>query len=117
TVLPAAAYSRSDFVSLALSKTNPGDHRILPGHGADIVVPCLRLDAWLSAFTIDVAKIDTQGADHDVIAGMEGLLRRHPSMLLLAEFWLEGMEATAVDPELVLSDYRKLGFRLSLLAS
>jgi FkbM family methyltransferase len=115
-VLPAAAYSRRDFLHLALSETNPGDHQVHATHG-EAMVPCLRLDDHLGEVKIDVAKIDTQGTDHEVLAGMEGLIRRNPSLVALAEFWLEGMEQRNVEPLRVLADYRAQGFRLGLLRS
>jgi FkbM family methyltransferase len=116
TVFPIAAYSSTGFLPLVLSDTNPGDHQVRAGASAEVLVPCARLDELLGAMRVDVAKVDTQGTDHEVIAGMQGLIGSNPALIILAEFWLAGMEERSVDPELVLADYRKAGFGLGLLA-
>ena len=67
----------------------------------------------LGEVRVDVVKIDAQGADHDVISGMQGLL--HPEIAILSEFWLEGMEKRRVDPRDVLDRYVRTGFSISML--
>jgi FkbM family methyltransferase len=114
TVLPAAAYSHHGFLHLALNETNPGDHQVHQEQG-DTLVPCIRVDEHLGQIRVDVAKIDTQGTDHEVIAGMSGIVRRNPALLTLAEFWTEGMEQRGIDPLGVLAGYRSQGYRLGLL--
>jgi FkbM family methyltransferase len=114
TVLPAAAYSHRGFLGLVVNEANPGDHQVHDQRG-ETLIPCLRLDEELDRTRVDVAKIDTQGTDHEVVAGMEGIVRRNPALVALAEFWLDGMEERGVDSELVLAGYRSHGYRLGLL--
>jgi hypothetical protein len=47
-------------------------------------VPAGRLDEILEGLDVDVVKIDTHGADHDVVEGLRGLLRT--GAVVLCEF-------------------------------
>lgn len=111
-----AAHTAASFLPLVVNEENRGDHRVLEGASADIQVPCARLDEILAGERIDVAKIDTQGADHLAIEGMRGLFERNPAVRLLSEFWLAGLEQRDIDPRAVLGFYRKLGFGVSVLS-
>lgn len=115
SVLPLAAFSHRGFAGFVRSETNRGDHQLQESADAPLV-PCSRLDELLGPIHVDVTKIDTQGVDHEVIEGMAGLLHANPSMVVLTEFWLAGLEDRAVDPLGVLARYAALGFALGLLA-
>jgi FkbM family methyltransferase len=115
-VIPCAAYSFSGYLRLVPSEVNRGDHRVFEGLSGGRLVPCARLDDLLEATRIDVAKIDTQGADHEVIVGMPRLIAANPGMVILTEFWLTGLEERDVDPAATLDAYRGLGFTISMLA-
>ncbi len=115
-VLPLAAYSRLGFIPFVRSDTNPGDHQVREGSEQGTLVPCSRLDELLGDVHVDVAKIDTQGVDHEVLEGMAGLLRRNPEMVVLTEFWLPGLSERSIDPVTVLGRYAELGFAIGLLA-
>jgi hypothetical protein len=71
-------------------------------------VACVALDDVLADRRVDVVKIDVQGADHDVVAGMRRTLQASPHAPVLAEFWIEGMAERGVDPLEVLAAYRAL---------
>ena len=114
-IAPIAAYSRRGFVHFVRSDVNRGDHQVHEGARGGPLIPCARLDELLGDVRVDVAKIDTQGVDHEVLEGMAGLLRRNPAMTVLSEFWLEGLDDRGVDPLAVLARYRELGFSLGLL--
>jgi FkbM family methyltransferase len=114
-VLPIAAYRHTGFLPLVLNEDNRGDHQVGWHDGASALVPCARLDDLLGGLDVDVIKIDTQGVDHDVIAGLLRLIRRPVRPTILCEFWLEGMERRGVDPGQVATGYRELGFELALL--
>ncbi len=114
-VLPIAAHRHTGFLPLRLDEENRGDHQVGWREGASVLVPCARLDDLLGDLPVDVIKIDTQGVDHDVIAGLSGLLTRATRPTILCEFWLEGMERRGVDPWQVAVGYQELGFALALL--
>jgi FkbM family methyltransferase len=115
SVLAIAAGREQGYLHLEHNELNRGDHQVLPIGDATSgeLVPVDRLDHILGGIVFDVVKIDAQGADHDVIEGMRGLL--HPGLAMLCEFWLEGMEKRAVDPREVLSGYRGMGLSVALL--
>ena len=114
----AAASSFSGPLSLSVSNDNCGDHRSFlerPGERV-LAVPGVRVDEVLEADTrVDLVKIDIQGADHRAVIGMEGVLARWKPVLLL-EFWPLGIDELGDRPIDVLSDYRSLGFSVSLIA-
>jgi FkbM family methyltransferase len=114
-VLPIAAYRDSGFLPLHLNEENRGDHQVGWKDGASALVPCARLDDLLADLNVTVAKVDTQGVEHDVIAGMSGLLDANPSLTILCEFWVEGMEQRGIDPHAVAEEYLREGFELGLL--
>ena len=113
-VVPAAAWRERGFLSLRRSPTNTGDHRTFAAAGAGLV-PSVTLDEVVAGQRVDVVKIDTQGADHHVVEGLEATLGRDPGCVTLIEFWLEGMQERDVDPRDVLARYRGLGRPLALL--
>jgi FkbM family methyltransferase len=115
SVLPLAAFSHRGFAGFVRSEVNRGDHQLHEGVSDAPLVPCSRLDDLLGPIHVDVAKIDTQGVDHEVLEGMTGLLRANPGMLVLTEFWLGGLEDRGIDPLGVLSRYDELGLALGLL--
>jgi FkbM family methyltransferase len=114
-VLPLAASDRTGFLRLELNEANRGDHQVHPldGSAEGALVAAARLDDTLRGLEPDLVKIDTQGADHAVVAGLRGLLR--PGTVVLCEFWLEGMSRRGLDPHAVLAGYAALGLRLELL--
>jgi FkbM family methyltransferase len=117
-VLPIAAWSSRTLLPLVLSEFNRGDHQVRPdseASGAQLV-PAAALDALLGEHaTVDVVKVDTQGVDHEVIAGLRTTLERSADPQILIEYWLEGMEDRGIDARGVLAEYRSLGFELALL--
>jgi FkbM family methyltransferase len=114
-VLPMAAAAEVGYLRLALNEANRGDHQVHAAGAADdgLLIPAGRLDEVLRGMAVDVVKIDTQGADHDVVEGVRGLLRS--GVTLLSEFWLEGLAARGVDPHAVVSRYEELGLHVELL--
>jgi FkbM family methyltransferase len=114
SVLPLAAFSHRGFAGFVRSDVNRGDHQLHERADAPLV-PCSRLDDLLGPIHVDVAKIDTQGVDHEVLEGMTGLLSANPNMVVLSEFWLAGLEDRGIDPLGVLDRYNELGFALGLL--
>jgi FkbM family methyltransferase len=115
-VVPAAAVDRRGVQALRLSATNSGDHQVHPeARAGDVLVPSVALDDLLDGIPVDVVKIDTQGSDHLVVAGLERTLHASPRAVLLVEFWLDGMSDRALDPEAVLAGYRRTGRAVGLL--
>ena len=63
---------------------------------------------------VGFVKIDTQGMDGAVIAGMTNTItRRRPPMIV--EFWPPGIEEFGDDPTTVLEFYESLGYAIGVL--
>jgi FkbM family methyltransferase len=80
--------------SLYRSPKNTGDHRLAPEAGREAVeVEAVALDAyWRSRGPVDFVKIDTQGAEAEVVSGARRLLASSPQARVLLEFWPYGLE-------------------------
>ncbi len=78
-----------------------GDHRIHAIAGrASITVRCTTLDAFCSGGSgPDVMKMDVQGAEGEVLAGMMRLLREAPPRAIVAEYWPAELASVGTDPQ------------------
>jgi FkbM family methyltransferase len=114
-VLPIAAHRETGFLPLRPDEKNRGNHQVGRTRGASALVPCARLDDLLASLRIDAIKVDTQGTDHDVIAGLSALVRPSTRTTIMCEFWIDGMEQRGLDPSEVAGEYKQLGFELALL--
>jgi FkbM family methyltransferase len=65
----------------------------------DVTVDVLPLDVLLRGERVDVVKIDVEGAELDVLAGMTETLRRNPDIALLTEFGPSHLARTGQTPE------------------
>lgn len=114
----AAALDRTGDVTLWLGKENFGDHRTWASDAEAVQgvhVPCVRLDDLLDpGVHVDVVKVDTQGTDHLVVAGMERTIERWRPTIFV-EFWPGGITGSGSDPHRILDYYRTLGFHLEVV--
>lgn len=116
-------------INMYLSEYNYGDHRIVDGDDDSIrnggkrhktvSVDGVRLDDCLAAYegSVNVIKVDVQGAEHLVLKGMKRTLIANPDVLLLTEFWPWGMRLNGTDPAFYLSELKDLGFNAYQLES
>jgi FkbM family methyltransferase len=115
SLLPVAAGSRRGFVGLQRNELNRGDHQVgLVGEEVHDLVPIVRLDQLLSGVRLDFVKIDTQGFDHEAIAGLAGCLAAS-SPTILCEFWPAGLARRGVDALAVAEGYLAMGLSIELL--
>lgn len=114
-VLPVAAHRQHGFLPLRMNEENRGDHQVGWAEEADLLVPCARLDDLLRDVEPDLIKVDTQGVDHDVIAGLAEVIAENLSLTILVEFWLEGMEQRGLNAHQIAAEYEASGFRLAQL--
>jgi FkbM family methyltransferase len=113
----AAVADYSGELDLYLSSYNTGDHRIYStlsdddqvfnagAHRQSVRVAVLTLDDYLSQHDIsrvDMVKIDVQGAEMGVLAGMKKTLLSNPQLLLFTEFWPHGLSRFGVEPQTLL---------------
>ena len=111
-IQPCAIGAESGTCQLFQSVDNLGDHQIL-ARGNDqrqaIDVPLRTLDQVIEpGTTVDLIKMDIQGAEFLAWAGMSRLLSSHPNLALLIEFWPEGIRRCGHEPaELVNAIYEQ----------
>ena len=96
------------------SLLNSGDNRLMlvdaPGPGIDVAVQ--RMDDILGERPPDFIKIDVQGWEPAVFAGMEKLLASGARLRVYFEFWPYGMRAAGFEPESLPFHLLERGFRL-----
>lgn len=113
--LHAVAASDADVRGqLFLNPDNLGDHQIYATqHRVAQDIELRRIDSVLAKATrIDLVKIDTQGAEQNVIAGMIELLAHNADgLLLLLEFWPKGLARCGGDAHRLLQMLLGLGLR------
>ena len=113
----AAATNEDGEAPLFTSSSNRGDHRLYESQLSDgcTTVRTVRLDDYLGSMgvsSVDIVKIDVQGFEGHVIAGMEDTIRRSPGLFLLMEFWPAGLVAAGTDPLGLLDRLGELGLSL-----
>jgi FkbM family methyltransferase len=119
TLVRAAVAARSGGVRLHLNAANHGDHRIYasdPGRPA-IDVEAVALDEYFAdhAGLLDLVKIDVQGAEAGVFAGMRRLMAEQRVARVLSEFWPRGLKVAGGDGAGFLDDRRREGFEASVV--
>ena len=118
-VVPKAVADRSGLTSLYLSQSNLGDHRLYDTSETRqaIEVPITTLDDEIADRygRVDFVKVDTQGTEAAVLAGMKRLLNVEPKPKLLLELWPEGLRAAGTDPHAFVDDLRTMGYELFAL--
>ncbi len=103
---------------LYLSDSNQGDHRIYNADAsvetAKVSVPVVSIDTLVdSSKPVDFIKMDVQGAEGQVLSGMRETIRRSPSVMLLMEFWPEGLTNAGTSPlEMLQILHEELGLEI-----
>jgi FkbM family methyltransferase len=115
TVSARAAGDRAEQVSLYLCSDNPADHRLHDSTGSrrQVMVETVTLDALAVECGVeraDVVKVDTQGSEAAVFAGMTQLLAAKPAPVIVAEFWPWGLTQAGADPRALLNRITAAGF-------
>jgi hypothetical protein len=77
-------------------------------------VRCVRLDDVLPR-SVDVIKIDTQGFDHDVIAGLSQTIAANPALVVLTELSVTKLEDRGIDVDDVVAGYLARGLGIEAL--
>ena len=114
---PVAASDASATLPLYISADNRGDNRLYaPGETRpQVEVKAVATDALLAENKIeiiDLIKIDVQGYEPKVIAGLRDTISRSPNLTLLTEFWPKGIRDAGDDPQEFLNSLRDLGLTL-----
>lgn len=117
-LLRAAAVDRNGPIELGMRPEHGGDHRVLVnGDGRTTVsVPGRRLDDEVdSSWDVSAIKIDVQGAEGLVLAGLSETLARSRNLSILMEFWPDGLRRLGTDPLSLLASLAAAGYRPRLV--
>ena len=119
---PVAASDASASLPLYISADNRGDNRLYAPEETrpQVEVEVVPADALLrenKIDTVDFIKIDVQGYEPKVIAGLRDTIVRSPKLTLLTEFWPKGIRDAGGDPIEFLNTLRNLGLTLHELKS
>jgi FkbM family methyltransferase len=119
TIHRAAVAEACGTIPLYLRAEHRGDHRIYRpptregGERRAIEVPAVTLDSLFGAEQrLDAVKLDIQGAEGRAIAGMGRTLDASPGLVLMFEFWPEGLRQCGTDPRALLEGLRARGLVL-----
>ena len=114
---PVAASDAHAMLPLYISTDNRGDNRLYASdeERPQVEVEARPLDALLrenKIETVDLIKIDVQGYEPKVIAGLRETIIASPNLTLLTEFWPQGMTEAGGDAYEFLQTLRELGLTL-----
>lgn len=117
TLVPQAVSSRSGTASLTLDRSSSGGHSLSQFRGAadSVTVETTSLDDFFAAReapAIDVIKMDAEGAEYGILAGMQRVLERNPGLTLLTEFFPRAIRGFGSSPEEYVRRLAELGFRI-----
>jgi FkbM family methyltransferase len=111
-----AVGAKSGRIQLYESETDNVDHATYAGdtRSRAIDVAQVSLDDYFRDQDIDIRliKMDVQGAEPTVLAGMEKTLAKHPSIRIISEFWPYGMDRAGHCPATFLARLAEFGFMM-----
>lgn len=115
TCLRKAASDHSGNATLFTSNDNRGDNRLYNNEFADgsCQVETVLVDDLLDEVhvnQVDLVKIDVQGFEGHVIAGMRRTIDRSSNLIILSEFWPHGLERAGTNPADYLGQMSDYGF-------
>ena len=119
-VSDCAASDHEGTAELFVNPQNKADNRLYRSEATPYAqsapVQLRTIDAILGDLgihTIDILKIDVQGSEFSAITGAANSIRNSPGMMLLSEFWPDGIrQAAGRAPERYLELLRDLGLTL-----
>ena len=80
-----------------------------------VEVEVVRLDDVAPAKRMDVVKIDVEGAELDVLAGMKGLIAKNPDLAIVAEFGPEHLKRVGQTPAQWFKAFADAGFKAYII--
>jgi FkbM family methyltransferase len=115
-----AASDQEGMSRLYTSSSNRGDSRLYNNELSDgsVDIHTVRLDDFLPTVGVrelDFVKIDVQGFEGHALAGMEETIRRSPHLVMMSEFWPEGLRRAGSNPNELLTLLEQWGLKLSEL--
>lgn len=109
---------RNGQAKLYRDPNNPCRHSLAPNETAQVIeIATVTLDEFFADQPrFDMIKIDVEGAEPAVFAGMKKLIAANPKLILLTEFYPAAIRRFGASPEKYLVDLQTMGFSLNRLA-
>ena len=109
-----AASANPGSARLYRNPDNRGDSRLYddPLLKDSVAIETTTLDTLLHSRSVDVLKIDAQGAEGLILAGATGMFDNSPNLTIVMEFWPYGLERTGYDARTILDQLAARNFRL-----
>ncbi len=118
-VVPQAAGNRVGSAQLCLSGVSSmhslGRHELAGAWQGSTTVGMVTIDALLAGRSVDVVKMDVEGAEPLVLEGMQETVRRSPGLTIFSEFSPQMCRALSLDPEEFVARLHDLGLEVSLV--
>ncbi len=118
-VFDCAASDREGTAQLFVNPHNKADNRLYRSDATPSAqsasVELRTIDAVLNELglhRVDILKIDVQGSELSAIAGAAKTIRNSPGMVLMSEFWPDGIRQAGCAPERYLELLQDLGLGL-----
>lgn len=118
TVIEKAVTDKSGTCTLFESEFNPADHRIyeVSKDRKQVTIECIALDDYFKlGATIDMVKMDIEGAEELAIKGMERILIDSKTLQLIVECWPSMLTKAGTDPLKLFQSLEQKGFALSVI--
>ena len=117
TAVQAALSNETGSGLLFLDNLNKGRHCVFDPSGKrpSVKVELCRLDDLLdrlSVKTVDLIKMDVEGAEFLVVQGMTRMLEANPRLRIMTEFWPWGIRRCGGDPAALLATFRSARFEV-----
>lgn len=117
-----AVSNKSESTLLFLSTLDSGSHSLYReaarGVQESVQVTTTTIDEFLESEgwpSIDLMKIDVEGAELGVLGGMENLVERSPNMKLVVEYCPFLIQSTGANPSDLLTKLSSMKFRIKLI--
>ena len=113
-VLHAAVSDRSGILKLYVAEDLNVDHRSYPCEGSRsfVEINAIALDDFaVDRGTVDVIKMDIQGAELAALRGARRMLSQNSPALLL-EYWPYGLRSAGEDPRLLIEELETHGYNV-----
>jgi FkbM family methyltransferase len=117
TCVPLAASTQTGEATLYISHDNRGDNRLYANElsSGSVEVRTVVVDdllAELGISEVNLVKIDVQGYEGHVLRSMEGTLSNSSSVIVMMEFWPQGLHAAGFEPKEIFEFCARLNFRM-----
>jgi len=114
-----AISDKSGEIKLFLSEEHRGEHKIYDSgeKRQTIYVKTSPLDTFFKKEypRIDIIKIDVEGAEGMVFAGMKQIIKANPRVVIFTEFWPKALEMAGSSPKDLLKTVRDQGFLIYII--